>query len=73
MLDEPKAMQLLLAILLDDMQAILGRYISAQRQQVVAVFENWWGKYRVTLVEIERERDRATGELQEFLRTLGYV
>ena len=34
---------------------ILERYIGAQRQQVVAAFENWWDKYRVTLTEIEQE------------------
>ena len=72
-LDEPDAMALLLTIQHDDMQAILARYIAAQRQQVVAAFENWWDKYRVTLVEIERERDQAAGDLQEFLRVLGYV
>jgi type I restriction enzyme M protein len=72
-LDEPGAMALLLAIQHDDMQAILARYIAAQRQQVAAAFENWWDKYRVTLVEIGRERDQAAGELQGFLRALGYV
>jgi type I restriction enzyme M protein len=48
-LDEAGAAALLLAILRNDMQVILERYISAQRQQVVAAFENWWDKYRVTL------------------------
>jgi len=72
-LDEAAAMHLLLAILHDDMQTILARYIGAQRQQLVAAFENWWDKYRVTLVEIERERDRAAGELRGFLEALGYV
>jgi len=71
-LDEAGAMRLLLAILHDDMQAILARYITAQRQQLVTAFENWWDKYRVTLVEIERERDRAAGELRGFLKALGY-
>ncbi len=72
-LDEAGALRLLLAILHDDMQAILGRYIVAQRQQLVAAFENWWDKYRVTLIEIERERDAAAGELRGFLRALAYV
>lgn len=72
-LDEARAGTLLLAILRADMQAILDRHVSAQRQQLVAAFENWWEKYRVTLVEIERERDVAAGELQGFLKVLGYV
>ncbi|KZC15244.1 restriction endonuclease subunit M [Rhodanobacter sp. FW510-R12] len=72
-LDEAQAAALLLVILRADMQAILGRHVSAQRQQLVAAFENWWDKYRVTLVAIEQERDAAAGELQWFLKALGYV
>jgi type I restriction enzyme M protein len=72
-LDEASAAALLLTILRNDMQAILDRYISAQRQQVVAAFENWWDKYRVTLTEIERGRDAAAKDLQGFLKGLGYV
>ncbi len=72
-LDEAGAAALLLAILRNDMQAILERYISAQRQQVVAAFENWWDKYRVTLTEIEQERGAAESQLRGFLGTLGYA
>jgi type I restriction enzyme M protein len=72
-LDEPQAATLLLAVLRHDMQVILNRYISARRQRIVAAFENWWDKYRVTLTEIEQERDAAAGELQRFLTALGYV
>lgn len=72
-LDEPQAAALLLDILRHDMQVILDRYIGAQRRQIVSAFENWWDKYRVTLLEIERERDAAAGELQGFLTALGYV
>lgn len=68
-----QAAELLLTILHHDMQAILERYISAQRKQVVAEFENWWGKYRVTLTEIEGKRDAAMKELQGFLQGLRYV
>jgi type I restriction enzyme M protein len=72
-LDEAGAAALLLAILRNDMHVILERYISAQRQQVVASFENWWDKYRVTLTDIERERDAASEALREFMRGLGYA
>ncbi|KTT66972.1 restriction endonuclease subunit M [Pseudomonas oryzihabitans] len=72
-LDEAQAAELLLTILHDDMQAIVERYIAAQRKQIVAAFENWWDKYRVTLNEIEQKRDAATKELQGFLKGLGYV
>jgi type I restriction enzyme M protein len=64
---------LLLKILHDDMSGIVERYIAAQRKQVVAAFETWWDKYRVTLTEIEKERDDAAKELQGFLKGLSYV
>lgn len=67
------AEQLLLTILHDDMRAIVERHISAQRQQIVAAFENWWDKYRVTLVGIEDKRDAAARKLQGYLKGLGYV
>jgi type I restriction enzyme M protein len=72
-LDEASAAALLLAILRNDMQVILERYISAQRQQVVAAFENWWDKYRVTLTQIEQERDAANRALRSFLGGLRYA
>jgi type I restriction enzyme M protein len=72
-LDEAGAAALLLAILRWDMQVIVERYVSAQRQQVVATFENWWDKYRVTLTNVEQERDSATESLRSFVRGLGYV
>ena len=44
-----------------------------EQKQIVAAFENWWDKYRVTLTEIEGRRDEATKALQGFLKGLGYV
>ena len=72
-LTEDGAAELLLKILHDDMQKILTRYIAAQRGQIVAAFENWWDKYRVTLTEIEGARAQATDRLAGFLKGLGYV
>ncbi len=72
-LDEVGAAALLLAILRNDMQVILERDISLQRQKVVAAFENWWDKYRVTLTEIEQERDASGKSLSDFLRALRYA
>ncbi len=67
------AADLLLTILHNDMHAIVERYIAAQRKTIVAAFENWWDKYRVTLTEIEGKRDAAARALQGFLRRLRYV
>ncbi|QRM19010.1 N-6 DNA methylase [Dechloromonas sp. TW-R-39-2] len=67
------AAELLLTILHNDMQAIVERYMVAQRKTIVAAFENWWDKYRVTLTEIEGKRDDAAKALQGFLKGLRYV
>lgn len=67
------AAELLLTILHNDMQAIVERYMAAQRKLIVAAFENWWDKYRVTLTEIEGKRDEAAKALQGFLKGLRYV
>jgi len=72
-LSPEQAAELLLTILHDDMRAIVERYIAAQRKTIVAAFENWWDKYRVTLTEIEGKRDAAAQALQGFLKGLGYV
>ncbi len=68
-----EAATLLLTILHDDMKRIVERYITNQRQQIVAAFENWWDKYKVTLTEIEHDRDHAAKQLQAFLKGLKYV
>ncbi|MDN3559796.1 type I restriction-modification system subunit M [Vreelandella neptunia] len=72
-LDEPAAAELVGTILHNDLKDILERYIRQQRQQVVAAFDIWWDKYRVTLADIEAERDAAAKELQQYLEGLGYA
>lgn len=72
-LTEAAAAELLLTILHDDMRAIVERHVAAQRKDVVAAFETWWDKYRVTLTDIEGRRDAAAQALQGFLKGLGYV
>jgi type I restriction enzyme M protein len=72
-LTDADATELLLTILQNDMKAFVERHIAAQRKQIVAAFENWWDKYRVTLNEIEGKRDEAAKALQGFLKGLRYV
>ncbi len=68
-----QASKLFLTILHNDMHAIVERYITSQRNRIVAAFENWWDKYKVTLTEIEEKRDATAKELQGYLKGLGYV
>jgi type I restriction enzyme M protein len=70
---ETAAAKLLLQILHDDMTTLLQRYAREQRQAVIAAFESWWDKYKVTLGDIEAERDSAARDLQGFLEGLGYA
>ena len=72
-LDDAAAATLLLTILRKDMQAIVERYVGAQRQQVVAAVENWWDKYKVTLSDLEAAREAANTRLKTFLRELRYA
>jgi type I restriction enzyme M protein len=68
-----EAVDLLLTIFHNDMRAIVERYIAAQRNSIVATFENWWDKYRVTLTAIEEKRDATAQALHGFLKGLRYV
>jgi type I restriction enzyme M protein len=71
-LDADEARALALRILKTDLQNELRRYVAAHRQKVVAAIENEWDKYRVTLRNIEGERDGAKARLDGFLSELGY-
>jgi type I restriction enzyme M protein len=62
-----------LGVLEADLRAQLERKVAGSRAAIVGVVEGWWGKYRVTLADIEGERDVARGKLEGFLKGLGYV
>ncbi|MFB2876563.1 hypothetical protein [Floridanema aerugineum] len=72
-LTDEDCQRLVLATFEDGLTAELERYVTAHRQQVIATVENWWDKYRVTLQDIETERDAAVKHLSEFLSGLGYA
>lgn len=72
-LDQAAAAELVLTILHNDLSDLLERYVRQQRQQIITAFETWWEKYRVTLTDIEAERDAAAKQLRKYLGALGYV
>jgi type I restriction enzyme M protein len=72
-LDALQAQVLVLGILKGDLRRELDRRVAVHRQTVVSAVENWWGKYRVTLRDIEGKRDRAKVRLDGFLKQLGYA
>lgn len=56
-----------------DSQTIANRYLSEKKQTIIKTLENLWDKYKVSLQEIESERDEATNEIKTFLSELGYL
>lgn len=66
------ARDMVLDLLKADLKAVLDRAVSVHRQHVVSTVENWWDKYRVTLRDIEKDRDDAKTRLDGFLKELGY-
>ncbi len=72
-LTETECEILVLELFRDNLNAHLESYITAHRQQVIAALEKLWDKYRVTLVDIERERDAAMERLETFTAELGYT
>ena len=67
------AQALVLAIFREALASQIDRYVAEHRQRVVALFENWWDKYRVTLRDIEAERAETERELNRYMEVLGYA
>lgn len=72
-LSEDECEALVLKLLCENLAAYLNSYIAVHRQKVVSALENFWDKYRVTLGDIERERDAAMREVTNFTAALGYT
>ncbi len=56
-----------------DAMSIANRHLSEKKQTIIKTFENLWDKYKVSLSEIESERDEATNEIKTYLSELGYL
>jgi type I restriction enzyme M protein len=68
-----EARELVLAIERERLAAELERYATEKRQALTAALETWWDKYRVSLRELEAERDAAKAQMDGFVEELGYV
>ena len=56
-----------------DTQTIANRYLNEKKQTIIKTIENLWDKYKVSLSEIESERDKSTNEIKAYLNELGYL
>ena len=70
--DADQARELVLEIERERLAAELERYTTEKRQVLTEALETWWDKYRVSLRELEAERDAAKARLDEFVKELGY-
>ncbi|MEA3377631.1 MAG: class I SAM-dependent DNA methyltransferase [Chloroflexota bacterium] len=68
-----EARQLVLAIERERLAEELERYATEKRQALIEALDTWWDKYRVSLRELEAERERAKARMDGFVEELGYV
>jgi type I restriction enzyme M protein len=71
-LNAKEARALVLAIERERLAAELERYATESRQALIEELESWWDKYRVSLRELEAEREAAKAQLDGFVEELGY-
>ena len=71
-LTDDEARELVLDLFLADIADLTEQEITRYRGEVVRAFESWWDKYRVTLENIEAERDSTAKRVAGFLTELGY-
>jgi type I restriction enzyme M protein len=72
-ISEEEAKELILDKIYQTAKQHLERYLNAEKRELIKIFENLWDKYKVSLKELEAERDLEVKKLNEFLEKLGYV
>ncbi|MFE7588027.1 N-6 DNA methylase [Kitasatospora sp. NPDC057512] len=68
-----EAQETVLSFLDSDLRARMDRFVTVGRQELVAAYRNWGGKYAVKLSILEQQRDAAAEELAGLLKELGYA
>lgn len=71
-LGDSSARQIVLDALHADLLAEAQDRITRHRREVIAAFETWWDKYRVTLADLNAESDVTEKKVAGFLKELGY-
>lgn len=65
--------RLALEIARNDLATQLNRYVDSHRHRLTAALDNLWDKYRMTLREIQAEREKTKEQVAGLVGTLGYV
>lgn len=68
-----EAENLVLGLIKAQAQSQLDRYVGQHQRLALSLFENWWDKYKVTLEDIEKEREQSKSKLNQYLKELGYA
>jgi type I restriction enzyme M protein len=71
-LSEEEVKELLLDKFYNLINEQLTRYLNTEKKEIIKIFENLWDKYKVSLLELNEERNREVKKLNEFLENLGY-
>ena len=72
-LGELEAEALYLGLFYSGLDTQLSKALYAQRQSVIAAFENRWDKYQDTYASIAERKQAANDKLAGFMKELGYV
>jgi type I restriction enzyme M protein len=73
MITPEEAKGLILKKLYDLVNNELKRYLNAEKRALVAVCEKLWDKYAVSAQQLEKQRNVAMSELNDYLKKLGYA
>lgn len=71
-LEEIKAGEKVISIILGDLKMQLARRLSKRKQRMVATLDNLWNKYYTRIRELKRDRENSSSVLDGFLVELGY-
>jgi len=71
-LTEEEAKELLLEKFYKQINQQLEKYLSAEKKEIIKIFENLWDKYKVPLEALTQGRDDEVKKLDEFLEKLRY-
>ena len=72
-LTEPEAKELILERFYALIREHLGKYLNAEKRELVRIFEKLWDKYRVSLKQLQDKRNEEVKKLDEFISNLGYI
>jgi len=72
-ISEEEAKELILDKIYQTAKQHLEKYLNAEKRELIKIFENLWDKYKVSLKELEADRDLEVKKLEKFLEKLGYV